>query len=399
MKLRNPFKQAAMHGAIADAMRLMRSGSLIEATAALQHNLRLLTTHDGDAPVDEASNDATIEGCFERVHQDRSSNVPTPGPCTPERPASDAQSADTATGTGAHGRFLTLTLHNHAGTRKYKLYVPGSYCGEPLPLLIMLHGCTQAPDDFAAGTRMNALAEEQRWLVAYPAQPQSANGSKCWNWFKPDEQQRGRGEPALIAGITRHVMEDYAVDARRVHAAGLSSGGAMAAIMGATYPDLYAAVGVHSGLAYGAALDLPSALTAMKRGSPGVIATPVIDASGASGAGMSVIIFHGDRDSTVHSRNGEELAAQWRANQSGRESGTGGVEWQTTEEAGRVPDGHAYTRHIVRSSAGQAVLEHWRVHGAGHAWSGGSAEGTYTDPKGPDAAREMLRFFSENPKR
>ncbi|MEP6656531.1 MAG: PHB depolymerase family esterase [Betaproteobacteria bacterium] len=392
------FKQAALQSAMTDAMRLMRSGNLMEATAAIQNNLQGFGTQASGASVGEASNDAAIEGRFERVHPEAPIVTHPSAPGVPERASADATPTETINRAGTRGRFLALTFSNHAGTREYKLYVPDSYCGEPLPLLIMLHGCTQTPDDFAAGTRMNTLAEEQHWLVAYPAQPSSANGSKCWNWFTTEGQRRGRGEPSLIAGITAQVMKDYAVDSRRVYVAGLSSGGAMAAIMGATYPDLYAAVGVHSGLAYGAAHDLPSALAAMKHGSPGLVATPARDSLGESGNNISLIIFHGDRDSTVHARNGEQLTAQWKASHSGRERGDSEVGWQTTEELGRVPNGHAYTRRIVRSDAQRAVLEQWSIHGAGHAWSGGSPQGTYTNPKGPDAAREMLRFFSENPK-
>ena len=289
------------------------------------------------------------------------------------------------------GQFVARSYRNEAGSLAYKLYIPSGYRGQALPLVVMLHGCTQSPDDFAAGTGMNALAEEHTCLVAYPAQSTAANASKCWNWFSPADQQRGQGEPSLIAGITREVMRDHSVDPQRVYVAGLSAGGAAASIMGTTYPDLYAAIGVHSGLACGVASNLPSAFAAMHQGD--AASMPRSDmASAPEGSRRIVptIVFHGDRDATVHPRNGDHVIAQSRA------TTITTPELQTIVHHGRVPGGHAYSRTLHVDSSGQTILEQWVVHGAGHAWSGGSPAGSYTDPRGPDAAREMLRFFFEH---
>jgi poly(hydroxyalkanoate) depolymerase family esterase len=276
-------------------------------------------------------------------------------------------------------RFEERVFANVAGTRTYKLYVPARYNGDPMPLVVMLHGCTQSPDDFAAGTQMNALAEEEGFLVAYPAQAQSANAQKCWNWFNVSDQQRDQGEPSLIAGITRAIMEEFSVETGRVYVAGLSAGGAAAAIMGAAYPDLYAAVGVHSGLACGAARDVASAFAAMRQGG-----------APACGAGRTVptIVFHGDGDKTVHPVNGDQVIVQSKAQ----------AELNVTVDRGRSPGGVSYTRTVQTDESGQPVLEQWVLHGSGHAWSGGSSAGSYTDPRGPDASREMLRFFRAHPK-
>jgi poly(hydroxyalkanoate) depolymerase family esterase len=289
------------------------------------------------------------------------------------------------------GQFLSKSYSNQAGTRAYKLYVPSQYRGQPLPLIVMLHGCTQSPDDFAAGTRMNLRAEEHNCFVAYPAQPTSANASKCWNWFRPGDQARGQGEPALIAGITREVMRDYSIDEDRVYAAGLSAGAAAAAILAAAYPDLYAAIGVHSGLACGAASDAPSAFAAMRQSHSATRRRSGSSFSGRAGYSRTVpaIVFHGDQDTIVHPGNGDQVIAQL---QEGLNSGL-----RTMVEHGQVPGGRAYSRTLHHDPRGRAIFEQWIIHGAGHAWSGGSPAGSYTDPHGPDATREMLRFFLEHP--
>jgi poly(hydroxyalkanoate) depolymerase family esterase len=261
----------------------------------------------------------------------------------------------------------------------------------------MLHGCTQSPEDFAVGTRMNQLAESRQILVLYPAQAQSANTSKCWNWFKPGDQRRNEGEPSIIAGITREVMRDYGIDPQRVYVAGLSAGGAMALVMGMTYSELYAAVGVHSGLPYAVAHDLPSAFAAMRAGGEkdtrmhdrGTVGSAIIERD------VPTIVFHGDRDTTVHPGNGDQIIAQSRAVDGANASARIGS--RVFVQRSKVASGHAYTRTVYRDADGQSSIEHWLVHGTGHAWSGGSSSGSFTDPKGPDATREMIRFFLEHP--
>jgi poly(hydroxyalkanoate) depolymerase family esterase len=281
--------------------------------------------------------------------------------------------------------FEERNYANEAGSRAYKLYVPSGYNARALPLVVMLHGCTQSPDDFAVGTRMNDLAEEQTFLVAYPAQDVSANVSKCWNWFNPGDQQRDQGEPSLIAGITSQIMRDFPVEPGRVYIAGLSAGGAAAAIMGSTYPDLYAAIGVHSGLACGAATDIPSAFEAMRQGgSPGV--SEPFQQHGCRRA-VRTIVFHGDDDVIVNPVNGDQVIAQSKA----------AADLRTTVSRGEAPGGISYTRTIQADESGRSILEQWVLHGAGHAWSGGSSAGSHTEPRGPDASREMMRFFLQHP--
>ena len=281
-------------------------------------------------------------------------------------------------------QFLSRSFACAAGSRNYKLYIPRRSHTGRRALLVMLHGGTQDANDFAAGTRMNALAEEHGFIVAYPSQSKAANASLCWNWFSPENQMRGRGEPAIIAGITSEIVADYDVDPALVFVAGLSAGGAMAAVMGATYPDLYAAVGVHSGLPYRSAADLPSAFAAM-RGDAGPRGrrSRKSRGTGDDSPRIRTIVFHGDADNIVHPSNAANMVEAERAGES--------VERAEARHAAI----RAHTRTVTRDKTGAVVVEQWLVHGSGHAWSGGSPDGTYTDPHGPDASREMLRFFFE----
>lgn len=276
----------------------------------------------------------------------------------------------------APGQFLQGESGNAAGTRRYRLYVPSTPAAGPRPLVVMLHGCKQDAADFAAGTAMNALAERHGCLVLYPEQARTANGSNCWNWFETRHQAHDAGEPSILADMTREVVREHGADPDRVYVAGLSAGGAMAAILAATHPGLFAAVGVHSGLAAGCAHDLMSGLNAMK-GSHGR------KRRHAAPQRVPAIVFHGDADAVVHPSNGAAVLAQF----------TAGGTLRTVEETGTAGAGRSHTRTTALDGDGRAVAEHWVLHGAGHAWSGGSPAGSYTDAGGPDASAEMLRFF------
>ena len=282
-------------------------------------------------------------------------------------------------------RFLERSFTNHAGTRDYKLYIPASYspdASDPVPAIVMLHGCTQSPDDFAAGTRMNALAEEHGFLVIYPAQAASANPSRCWNWFRREDQGRDVGEPAIIAGITREVANAYRVDPRRVFVAGMSAGASMALILGEAYPELFAAVGAHSGPPHWDAHDVPSAFAAMRGGNAVADRTQRTMASSAPPA----IVFHADQDPTVSSSNAHVIVERLTR-------GPGPQPVRRDPTKGTAAGGRRYSRTDYVDHADNAVVEHWTVHGGGHAWSGGSSSGSFTDAAGPDASAEMVRFF------
>ncbi len=350
---------------MAEATALTRAGRLTDAVASLQAALAGAGAAAGrPTPRPGAGATDAADVIDVEARELPSDDGPPVGAPAPER-------GPAAPGDRAPGRFVAGHHRNAAGARAYKLFLPPVHHGSGLPLVVMLHGCTQQPDDFAAGTRMNAAAAERGFVVLYPAQTDAVNPSRCWTWFKRSHQKRDAGEPAILAGMVRDVIARHGVDPQRVYVAGLSAGGAMAAILGEAYPDLFAAVGVHSGLPAGAARDVESAFAAMKHGAP----------AAAAPSRRPVIVFHGDRDATVHPANGERLVA----------AGDGRRVERTSGHAGRP-----YTRHVHRDAAGRVVAEHWIVHGGGHAWSGGSAAGSFTDPLGPCATSEMLRFFARH---
>ena len=366
---------------MAEALRLTRAGRLTEATAVLQR----VAVGPGPAPNGRSGTawapggvgrpvlplspgGSDVRGAVGRVRQRRGDRL------SGDTPSGSAA----ATAAAPRPEIRHLTHADAAGSRSYDLYIPTGYAGEPVPLVIMLHGGRQTAADFAAGTQMNQLAEQHTFIVAYPEQSRAANNGGYWNWFSPADQQADAGEPAIIAGITREVMRTLAVDSTRVYLAGLSAGGAMAATMAATYPHLYAAVAVHSGIAYRAAHDLSSALTAMRTGG-----TPTATSQ------VPLLVIHGDRDTTVAPVNAEKLIASRLA----AETNT----VQDTPITARSESGRGSTRVVHRSHHGIAVAESVIVHGGGHAWYGGSPNGSYTDAEGPSSSAEIIRFFLQYP--
>ena len=431
------------------ATRLTRRGDLGQATAAIQRALaqeapaaRPAASAHAAGASNGAADAQVLDGLVREVEPLRRTPAPrvevtlsgAGGAVTDfEVEALEHVEAEAAAGVGLGSetdlerrrseRFTESSFTAAAGTRGFKLFEPAGFEGRALPLVVMLHGCTQDPDDFAAGTRMNRYAQEHGLLVLYPAQAPRSNAHKCWNWFVPGDQRRGQGEPALLAGMVRHVMATHPIDADRVWVAGLSAGGAMAAILAREYPDLFAAAGVHSGLAPGAARDVVSALSAMKSGATGAVpgwpsalgnaplvsplaarpgtgaAEPAGEAGAEAAQGAPIIVFHGDADTTVNALNGSHVV----------DAALGSLPWQAARESGSVAEpaaaggSRAFTRTVYRPEGATheapSRAEHWVVHGAGHAWSGGDSAGSFTERHGPDASREMLRFFAEHPRR
>ncbi|MGW8392233.1 extracellular catalytic domain type 1 short-chain-length polyhydroxyalkanoate depolymerase [Pseudoduganella sp. HUAS MS19] len=353
-------------GATKIIQRALRQAGLMEAPAA-----------DREAAQDEPSSFVDLNSV-----PTWSGAACTGRPLRMGRPPVDTGSTPNAQDTIEHqgrGQFMSGVFRCAAGRRRYKLYLPPGASLANRPLLVMLHGCTQNADDFALGTSMNLFADDDACIVLYPEQDRTANPSGCWNWFDAAQQSRDAGEPAILAAMTRQIMADHAVDESRVFVAGLSAGGAMAAILGATYPDLFAAVGIHSGLAAGSGKDMITGLHAMKR--------PKRKSNLRKS--VPIIVFHGDADGVVHPENGTIVLRQFIAAQ---DTARGSALQERTEHGHTA--GRAYTKTSWRHADGGCIAEHWLVHGAGHAWQGGQPAGSHTDPSGPCASKEMLAFFN-----
>ena len=359
------------------ALNLTKAGRLAEATDVIQRTLGSSSNGGSSRNIDRPK-------LFSRLATPRhwplasmqSSQMPLQSPDM-------FQHQGPPPGSLGAGALLDRTYANGSSTGRYMVYVPPDHPSSGAPVIVMLHGGTQAVVDYAAGTGMNKLADQHHFLVVYPEQAVRANPMRYWNWFRPQDQRAGSGEPALIAGITEQVIRDYDADPDRVYIVGFSAGAAMAIVMAATYPSLYAAAGVHSGLPYGAAHDVPSAFALMR-------GETLLSRQGAM-LRIPLIVFHGDHDQIVNVVNARHIRQQ-RLGVDGAPIAADGPQTMN----GQVSNGHTYTQTTYSSEA-QVFLEEWIVHGAGHAWFGGTPGCSYTDPRGPDASAEMLRFFSELP--
>jgi poly(hydroxyalkanoate) depolymerase family esterase len=301
------------------------------------------------------------------------------------------------------GRVAPLVTTEHSGGYAYRLFVPSRYSpGTAAPLVLMLHGCTQSADQFAQSTQMEALAESEGFLVAFPDEPTSANPIKCWRWFETAHQARGSGEPAILAGIVEHVGKSYRIDGERVFVAGFSAGAGMAAVLGATYPDVFAAIAVGSGLEYKAATDGISASSAMSCGGPDPSAQgqAAFRAMGPRSRALPALIFHGTADGTVAPVNAEQGLSQWAQTADLADDGLDNGSVDDRADASQtltVPGGRRYTRSTYNDRSGAPLLEKILVEGMNHAWSG-EPSGSFTDPKGPSETALVWQFFRSHPR-
>jgi poly(hydroxyalkanoate) depolymerase family esterase len=301
------------------------------------------------------------------------------------------------TGAAATGSLVQGTYSDAVGTLSYEAYVPSTYVqGTPVPLIVALHGCTQNPEKFRRLTRFDELAESRNVIVVFPEQTSTANEQNCWNFFKDEHIHRGAGEASLIAGVTQQVRAKYTIDPHRIYAAGLSAGGAMASVMSATYPDVFAASGIGSGCEYAAG----AACAGYQGVDPEQAGRQAYDAMGANARMMPVIIFQGDQDTTVPPINAKQLIQQWQAtadwaDNGARDQSVPAAPMDTAAAA--VPAGRSYTVSHYSDGHGGELIQYWNVQGMGHAWSGGCGCEPYSDPGGPNETAAMYDFFMSHP--
>lgn len=370
--------QKSFRQAMLKATKLTGMGKLLDATRLIQRTLF------GTAPPVARPHKAAPERAAYDLYADK---APAPVIILPV-PAGHEPTPHTA----APGRKATFTKHAftfEGGSYPYRLYIPaatGDAADQLMPLVVLLHGCKQDALDFAHGTAMNDLAGKHQAMVLYPEQTTSGNAMRCWNWFDPSHQQAGRGEPGMIAALTQKIIAQHGADPTRIYVAGLSAGGAMAAVVAGLYPDLFAAVGVHSGLAAGAAQDVMSAFNAMRSG-----------AKGHKTSALPTIVFHGTADTTVNPDNSEFITDAALA--ALKASGVSLVKTKSKIESSTTPGSPEHAERTLYSNAsGTPFVESWTILAGPHAWSGGNAAGSYTDPDGPDASAAMLAFFLQHKK-
>ncbi len=291
------------------------------------------------------------------------------------------------------GRWIRRRYTGTAGTRLYDVYVPGGARRGRMPMVLLLHGCRQTGTDFGRDSGFAELADTAGFVLVMPRQEVQHQLQRCWRWYDAEHQQRDEGEPAILRGIVDDVplvLPGGRIDRRRVFVAGLSAGGAMALILATTYPDVFAAAGVHSATAYRSATRGVNALGAMAARGAG-------PDSGAAGRMAPVVLLHGTDDAIVRPPNADRIVDQWLASRRGAVNGPGRAAVRPLASTkALVVGGRRCLRTRWYTVGGRRVLEYWRVDGLGHAWSGGSARAAFIDRAGPSAAQVMWTFFGKH---
>jgi poly(hydroxyalkanoate) depolymerase family esterase len=370
------FSQKSFGQAMLKATRLTGVGKLLDASRLIQRTL-----FGGSAPGTTGNrHPAAPTATQPAAEESPPAVIILPGP-----PKASGLPQQHTTEPGRQAEFTKHAFAFDGNSYPYRLYIPSAATREAaaqrMPLIVLLHGCKQDALDFSHGTAMNMLAEQHHAMVLYPEQTTSGNAMRCWNWFEPSHQKAGRGEPGMIAALTQKTIAQHNADPARIYVAGLSAGGAMAAVVAGLYPDLFAAVGVHSGLAAGAAQDVMSAFSAMRSG-----------AKGHKTAALPTIVFHGTADTTVNPDNSEFITDA--ALNAFKAAGL------SLKKSNSKLDSKSSTNHpeqtertVYNNASGTPYVESWRITAGPHAWSGGNAQGSFTDPDGPDASKAMLAFF------